>query len=126
VILADSSVWIDFFRSGNPQFADLVEREEIATHPFVLIELALGSLKDREQTLHELDEFDSVLVATDFEVRQMIEDNRLYSRGIGMVDAHLIASCLLTSGTRLWTRDSRLATAAALAGVQILQLRAEN
>jgi predicted nucleic acid-binding protein len=126
VILVDSSVWIDFFRCGNSQLSDRIEREEIATHPFVLIELALGSLKHRKQTLLELDELDTVTTAENFEVRRMIEDSRLYSRGIGFVDAHLIASCLLTSGTQLWTRDGRLASAARTAGVQVLQLTIEN
>ena len=126
MILADSSVWIDFFRSGNPQLSAQIEREEIATHPFVLVELALGSLKNRKQTLLELDELDTVIVASDDEVRLMIEDNRLYSRGIGFVDAHLIASCLLTTGTRLWTRNSRLAEAALSTGVSVFQLRTEN
>lgn len=126
MILADSSVWIDFFRGGNSQFANLIRRDEIITHPYVLIELALGSLRDRRRTLRELDDFNSVIVATDFEVRQMIEDNRLYSRGIGFVDAHLIASCLLTSGARLWTRDARLAAAARAAGVHVFQLTTHN
>lgn len=126
MILADSSVWIDYFRGGSPQFSDLLEREEIATHPFVLIELALGSLKDRRHALRELEELDVVIVATDLEVRHMIEDSRLYSRGIGLVDAHLIASCLLTSGIQLWTRDSRLAAAARSTGVKVFQLTTEN
>jgi hypothetical protein len=38
----------------------------------------------------------------------MIESHALYSRGVGLIDVHLIASCLLTQGTQLWTRDVSL------------------
>jgi len=110
VILADSSIWIDHFRGSNPKMRQLLESEdeEIVTHPFVVAELALGSLKDRRKTLAELDLLTHVDVADTFEVRRMVDAHSLYSRGIGLVDAHLLASCLLTTGTRLWTRDTRL------------------
>ena len=110
MILADSSIWIDHFRGSNPKMRQLLESEdeEIVTHPFVVAELALGSLKDRRKTLAELDLLTHVDVADTFEVRRMVDAHSLYSRGIGLVDAHLLASCLLTTGTRLWTRDTRL------------------
>jgi len=47
----------------------------------------------------------------------MIEAHALYSKGIGLIDAHLIASCLLTTGTQLWTRDSALEKVAKSLGV---------
>jgi predicted nucleic acid-binding protein len=109
VILADSTIWIDLFRGRNLEMQRLLEDEKIVMHPFVAAELALGSLKDRRKTLAYLDRLPQVQVADLGEVRSMIEAHALYSKGIGLVDAHLIASCLLTPGTQLWTRDTRLA-----------------
>jgi predicted nucleic acid-binding protein len=77
-------------------------------HPFVAAELALGSLRDRAHTLAFLDWLPQTKVAQLNEVRQMIEIHTLYSKGIGLADAHLIASCLLTPGMQLWTRDAAL------------------
>jgi hypothetical protein len=59
-----------------------------------------------------------VRVAQLNEVRQMIEAHTLYSKGIGLIDAHLIASCLLTPGTQLWTRDSSLEKVAKTLGIR--------
>ena len=94
-----------------------LRNEQIATHPFVLVELALGSLHDRRKTLAELDRLPQVQVAHLNEVRSMIEVHSLYSKGIGLTDAHLIASCLITPGTQLWTRDIRLGSVARALGI---------
>ncbi len=77
-------------------------------HPFVAAELALGSLRDRLVTLDFLERLPQVRVATLHEVRRMIELRSLYSNGIGLTDAHLLASALITPATKLWTRDKRL------------------
>jgi hypothetical protein len=47
----------------------------------------------------------------------MIEIRRLYGKGIGLIDAHLVASCLITQGTHLWTRDSALKGVAKTLGI---------
>lgn len=117
MILADSSIWIDFFRGSRPEMAKHLVDDQIAMHPFVAAELALGSLKDRQNTLANLDELPHVEVAYLDEVRSMIEIHKLYSKGIGLVDMHLIASCLITPSTQLWTRDTRLASVAESLGV---------
>jgi len=108
VILADTSVWIDHFRAINPKMRDLLVREQIAMHPIVAAELALGSLRNRTSTLLFLDLLPQAQVAQLREVRHMIEAHSLYSKGIGLMDAHMVASCLLTPGTQLWTRDAKL------------------
>ncbi len=108
MILADTSVWIDHFRAGNPKMRDLLARERIAMHPIVAAELALGSLRNRTSTLLYLDLLPQTQVAQLREVRHMIEAHTLYSKGIGLMDAHMVASCLLTPGTQLWTRDAKL------------------
>ncbi len=81
-------------------------------HPYVLAELALGSLPKRKTTLAFLEQLPSLRLARIEEVRHLIEARSLSNRGIGLVDAHLIASVLINPPTRLWTRDKRLAETA--------------
>jgi len=80
----------------------------IVIHPFVTAELALGSLRDRSKTLALLDLLPQLPMAQISEVRTLIEARRLYGLGIGIVDAHLIASVLISPPTLLWTRDKQL------------------
>ncbi len=115
--LADTSVWIDHLRSDDGQLRALLNLGQVAIHPFIIAELALRSLKNRARTLALLDLLPQVRVAHLGEVRQMIEARRLYSLGIGLTDAHLIASVLLSPPTRLWTRDKPLRKAAERLGI---------
>jgi predicted nucleic acid-binding protein len=117
VTLADTSVWIDHLRSDDGQLRALLNLGQVAIHPFIIAELALRSLKNRARTLALLDLLPQVRVAHLGEVRQMIEARRLYSLGIGLTDAHLIASVLLSPPTRLWTRDKPLRKAAERLGI---------
>lgn len=89
-----------------------LENGQIVIHPLIIGELALGSLRDRTKTLSYLDLLPQVEVAQINEVRQMIEARSLYSRGIGLIDAHLLAATFLTASTVLWTRDTRLRSVA--------------
>jgi len=108
VILADTSIWIDHFRSENKEVRKLLDHGQIVIHPFIVAELALGSLRDRSKTLALLDLLPRLRVAQLSEVRQMIEARSLYSRGIGLTDAHLIAAIFLNPSTLLWTKDIQL------------------
>ena len=90
---------------------------DIVIHPLIIAELALGSLRERTKTLALLDCLPQVRVAQLSEVRLMIEARRLYSLGIGLTDAHLIASVFLNAFTLLWTRDKRLRKAAESLGI---------
>jgi predicted nucleic acid-binding protein len=112
LILADTSVWIDHFRSGNKDMWRRLDQGQIVVHPFIIAELALGSLQDRSRTLALLDRLPQVRVAQLSEVRLTIEARRLYSLGIGLTDAHLIASVFIDPPTLLWTRDKPLRRAA--------------
>lgn len=85
-----------------------LEQGRIVIHPFIIAELALGSLQARTKTLALLDLLPQVRVAQLNEVRVMIEARRLYSLGIGLTDAHLIASIFLNPSTLLWTKDKQL------------------
>ena len=93
-------------------------RGQIVIHPFISAELALGSLRGRVKTLALLDLLPQVKVAQLREVRRMIESRHLYNLGIGLTDAHLIASVLLNPGTQLWTKDRQLRKAAEALGSQ--------
>lgn len=86
-------------------------------HPFIVAELALGSLRERIKTLALLDLLPQVRVAQMSEVRLMIEARRLFSLGIGLTDAHLIASVFINSSTLLWTKDRALRKAAESLGI---------
>ena len=108
MILVDSSVWIDHLRSGNPMLTDLLNAEAVLCHPFVIGELALGSLPDRHDFLALLRDLPRAMEASNDEVQLLIEAEYLFGRGIGYVDAHLLASARLTAGSRLWARDRRL------------------
>jgi len=117
MILADTTIWIDHFRSENPEMRLQLLKNNVVTHPFIVAELALGSLRDRVRTLAWLDFLPRVRVAQTGEVREMIELRGLYSRGIGLTDAHLIASCLIHPSTSLWTGDQRLSGLAKALGI---------
>jgi predicted nucleic acid-binding protein len=119
VILADTSVWIDHFGAPHHEMSRLLAKDQIAVHPFVIGELALGNLKGRAAALEYLDRLPHVLVAQESEVRQMIETHHFYARGIGLIDAHLIASALIDPPARLWTRDIRLRKVAVELGVHM-------
>jgi predicted nucleic acid-binding protein len=108
VILADTSVWIDHLRSGDKQLHSLLNRGQALIHPFVTAELALGSLRERTNTLVLLDSLPQARVAHIGEVRYLIETRNLYTLGLGLVDAHLLSSVLISPGTILWTRDKPL------------------
>jgi predicted nucleic acid-binding protein len=108
VILADTSVWIDHFRSGDKALQQALSQRQIAIHSWIIAELALGPLRERAKTLTMLDLLPRVRVAQLSEVRLMIEARRLYGLGIGLTDAQLIASIFLNPPTLLWTRDKPL------------------
>jgi len=117
LILADSSIWIDHLRSGDEILASLLERAGVATHPFVIGEVALGYLRQRGPILYSLKKLPQAPVARDTEVLILIEKAALFGLGIGYVDAHLLASAKLANDMRLWTRDKRLSAAAARLGL---------
>jgi len=117
VILADTSVWIQHLRTGDEQLRQLLSQGQIVIHPFITAELALGSLRSRASVLALLDRLPQARLAQLGEVRQMIETRRLYSLGIGLTDAHLIASVFLNPSTRLWTHDKQLRRVAESLGI---------
>ena len=108
MILVDTSVWIDHLRNGDPALVALLNRGQALSHPFILGEIALGSLRHRRTVLGTLANLHQVTVATDDEVLGSIDRWSLAGNGIGYVDSHLLAAIALSPGTLLWTRDKRL------------------
>ena len=117
MILADTSVWVDHFRSGNKDLQKALNQGQIVIHSWIIAELALGSLHERAKTLAMLDLLPQMRLAQLSELRLMIEARRLYSLGIGLADAQLIASIFLNPPTLLWTQDKPLRRVAEALGI---------
>lgn len=115
-VLVDTSIWRRFF-SGNPAakpLAALLDDEgAVLTHPFILGELVLGGLSASEEILFA--RLPTASVVPHEEVLALVRGRRLMRRGIGWIDAHLLASAL-ASGAELWTADAALSSAAEAAG----------
>ena len=116
MILADASVWIEYFREGLPELGERLRRSEVVMHPFVVGELACGNFSNRQATLDLLQQLRSVAVAEHEEVMNFIRARKLHGRGIGYVDAHLLAAAAL-EGCQLWTVDRRLDSVATSLGI---------
>lgn len=109
MILVDTSVWVDHLRSHSSQLAVLLEEGLVYTHPAVIGELACGHLRNRSEILAMLRQLPSFPVASDEEVMMFIDRHKLFGKGIGWVDAHLLASVALSGTGTLLTRDKQLA-----------------
>jgi predicted nucleic acid-binding protein len=111
MILADTSIWINHLNKTNAVMSRLLRDNKIVLHPFVIGEIALGNLRNRQSILTNLLKFRTLAVAGEQDVLGLIEINGLFGMGIGYVDCHLLASAALAN-SRLWTTDKRLAAAA--------------
>jgi predicted nucleic acid-binding protein len=117
MVLVDTSVWIAHLKQGQPPLANLLASGLVLLHPFVAGELACGNLRNRAAILADLATLPVAACASDQEVMRLVDHHQLWGRGLGWIDAHLLASALL-SHARLWTLDKRLAAAAAAASLQ--------
>jgi len=112
MILVDTSVWIDHLRAGEPLLVKLLDTNRVLVHPLIIGELACGNLNNRKTVLSLLRKLPTARLATDEEVLFFIERHGLMGKGIGYIDAHLLAAMSLTGTVRLWTRDKRLGAVA--------------
>ena len=108
MILADTSVWIEHIRRGDPLLTAALDADEVLTHPFVIGELAMGNLAQRDVMLAALADLPLAVLAHHDEVLAFVAREALDGLGVGYVDAHLLASARLSPGARLVTRDRRL------------------
>jgi predicted nucleic acid-binding protein len=118
-ILADTSIWIGHLRKGNSLLTTFLEEGAVLMHPCVRCELALGCLKNRSTILSFLTALPQAEVASESEVLHVVEIKKLWSLGIGWVDAQLLGATLLTKDCSLWTTDGALKTASERAGAKI-------
>jgi predicted nucleic acid-binding protein len=117
MVLVDTSVWVDHFRSDNAVLKDLLENQKVACHPFVIGELACGNLKNRKNILSLLQALPSTPMLDDEEVLYFIEQNRLMGKGLGLIDVHILAASVISS-VRFWTLDKRLKGVAIEFGIE--------
>jgi predicted nucleic acid-binding protein len=110
MVLVDTSAWIEFLRRGYAPLDEALAEREVVTHRFVIGELACGGLRSGHEVRRLLQRLPTVNEATHDEVMGMLERRRLFGSGLGWIDAHLLASALI-SGARLLTLDRSLASA---------------
>jgi predicted nucleic acid-binding protein len=116
VILVDTSVWVDHLRRDNAELGRRLLDGDVMSHPFVVGELACGHLAKRGELLSLLQTLPAVPMARHAEVLELVGARRLYGRGLGWVDVHLLASAVL-SQTPIWTLDKKLDAVARRLGI---------
>ena len=107
MILVDTSVWVDHLRGGNRRLRVLLEQGDVLCHALIIGEIACGSIRNRAEVLKLLNELPKAIVADHDEVLEFLNQRRLYGKGVGWIDLHLLASAQL-SNVLLWTADGRL------------------
>ena len=101
-------MWIDHLRKTDAILQALLNKDRVLAHPFVLGELAMGNLRQRDLFLAALGNLPQSVIAQEHEVLRFVSERGLFGVGIGYIDAHLLAGVQLTPGASLWTRDKRL------------------
>lgn len=117
MVLIDTSVWVDHLQRSNAELVALLNQGQVLVHPFVIGELALGSLQQRSTVLEALLNLPACTKATDAEAISFIDSHTLHGIGIGYIDVHLLAAARLTPTAKLWTLDKRLLAAATRLGL---------
>ncbi len=123
MILVDTSVWIDHLRATEAPLVDALARDDVACHPLVIEELALGSIKNRDAVLASLGRLTQSPTLTHDELLRLVAAHSLWGKGLSPADAHLLGSVLLSPGTRLWTRDKSLQAGARSLGAHTVDWR---
>jgi predicted nucleic acid-binding protein len=117
-VLVDTSVWVAHFRLANETLGSLIEADIAMSHPMILLEIACGTPPlPRLETLANLEALEQANQATFEEARRLVEQEKLYGLGCGLVDIVLLASTLITPAARLWTLDKNLNALAQRFGV---------
>lgn len=119
MVLVDTSVWIRFLSNRVPyasELEELLSRGEVSGHDFVYGELLIGDKGGRKQLLGAYELMHQAAAVPHREVVTFVRQRRLHGRGIGWIDAHLLASALVDR-LELWTADPRLAVIAKELGV---------
>ena len=117
MVLVDTSVWVEHLRRGEARLAALLDDAEVLCHPFIIGEIACGHLRNRTGILDLLAALPSVDRAGDDAVLEFVGRNRLQGKGLGLIDMHLLASCMIARQP-IWTVDARLAKSATELGLR--------
>ena len=118
MIMVDTSVWISHFRKTEKDLVDLLNKEMVACHPYIIGEIACGNLNNRSEIILLLQSLPVTIQANHEEVLQFIEMNKIMGQGIGYIDVHLLVSALLTK-VSIWTFDKKLQKVVRILGVEI-------
>ena len=121
MILVDTSVWVDHLHAAEARLIGLLTEDEIGCHRLVIEELALGSMKQRGVVLGLLSGLYHFPTVTHLELLHLVDQRRLWGKGLSAIDANLLGSVALMDGARLWTRDKRLKAICAELGVAVLE-----
>ncbi|MDR6982549.1 putative nucleic acid-binding protein [Rheinheimera pacifica] len=121
-VLVDTSVWVSHFRQHNLALVELLQADQVLTHPLIVLELACGTPPaPRQRTLAALRLLRQAEQPAIQEVADFIEREQLYNQGCGSVDMILLCATLLTPGTTLWTHDKSLQQLARRFGIEFKQ-----
>ena len=113
--LVDTSIWVNHFRKPDAALMQMLTDGSAGMHPFIVGELACGNLKNRAATLGDLARLPQTPIASENEVRHLLESSRRWGKGLGWVDLHLLAAAKL-SGWGLFTADRAMMRAASAIG----------
>lgn len=116
-VLADTNIWCNYFREGQPTLTSLIEYDFLKIHPLVIGELSVGNLPRRKQTIKDLTTLPALRSASFLETQAMLEENGLWGKGLQWNDLLILASVVSSPDTLLWTEDKRLAEAAEIFSV---------
>jgi predicted nucleic acid-binding protein len=108
-VIIDTSVWIEHERRGVPELANLLASGLAVMHWAVYGELAVGQIKERERFLADLRMLDFCEEASIEETIRVVERDRLYGKGLSLVDCLLIASAKKAEA-RIFSLDKALNT----------------
>ena len=117
MILVDTSVWIDHFHHSDEDLKELLLSNQVCTHPFILGELSCGNISNRKEVLSLLRTLKSIDLVLDEEVFIFIENRKLFGKGLGFIDIHLLVSALIHH-VPIWTRDKSLKRVAEELGIE--------
>ena len=106
-ILVDTSVWIKHLREGDQNLIRLLGQGLVASHPYIIGELACGGIKNRHEIISLLTDLPSTEILDHSDIMEFIENRKIMNKGIGYIDVHLLGSALV-SDTPLWTFDKAL------------------
>lgn len=119
MVIVDTSIWIRFLAGTEPYATELdrlLANDEVLGHEFVYGELLIGDGGGRAKLLAAYGTINLAATLSHIEVIEFVRRRKISARGIGWVDAHLLASALVAHST-IWTVDRSLAMVAEALGV---------